>query len=202
MSKSFTADNLIKSSRFVYLYNASDADFRQAVRQGVAEIIPQYPQLCHPTTHTLMANLFTSLAIHDYHLAHGLSEQQSLDIITRTMEAYMEPRRRAYHRLLRHRPIFRLACRFMPSLMSLTNGHGFQIDEVKVPGGMGFDCTLCPFATVTQARGHAALGPCFCHIDDYMYGSVPNVTFERGGTLCRGQERCDFRFHWEKGANE
>jgi len=59
---------------------------------------------------------------------------------------------------------------------------------------VAYDITGCPYLEVLKANGAAELTPVFCGWDDIAFGHMPGVSWERTGTLGRGQERCDFRW--------
>ncbi len=64
-----------------------------------------------------------------------------------------------------------------------------------------YDCTTshlrmdilsCPYLHHCTAAGAQEVTPLFCANDEYVYGDLPGITFQRTGTLANGAERCDF----------
>lgn len=46
-----------------------------------------------------------------------------------------------------------------------------------------------------ELLGCKELTSTFCLSDDYVYGNMCDIAFERKGTIGRGNDRCDFYFH-------
>lgn len=201
MKKEYTALNLILSSRFVDLWQQESEPFKSWTLQRVGELIADNPDHCTRVTFTHMRNLFTAIAIHEWDLNHGMDEASSIDRLGRAMEIFMLPSRQKFQKLLRHKMVFKMVGPLIPRLMVKANGKGFNSQPVSVEGGFGFDTTECSFNDLMKKYGYPELGKRFCAIDEYMYGSIPHVRFERQGTLCRGCSRCDFRFYWDEGLN-
>lgn len=198
MKKEYTPQNIILSSRFIDLWRQESDPFRKWTLQRVGELIADNPDHCTSVTFVHMRNLFTAIAIHEWDLAHGMSETASIDRLGKSMEDFMLPSRRKFQKLLKHKWVFKTIGPIIPRLMTKANGKGFNSVPVSITCGFGFDTTECPFNDLMSRYGHPNLGKRFCAIDEYMYGHIPNVRFERQGTLCRGCDRCDFRFYWKK----
>lgn len=198
MKKEYTAQSIICNSRFIGIWQNESDEFKAWTLNRVQELIRENPDHCTKVTFTHMRNLFTAIAIHEWDLNHGMSAEASINRLGKEMEVFMLPSRRTFQRLLSKRLIFALVGPLIPKLMTKANGKGFCSVPVKVANGFGFDTTECPFHDLMLKYGHPALGKRFCAIDEYMYGEIPHVRFERTGTLCRGYERCDFRFYWNK----
>lgn len=196
MKKEYTAKSIISNSRFIDIWQQGSDDFKSWTLTRVQELIDENPDNCTKVTFTHMRNLFTSIAIHEWDLAHGMSSEDSIDRLGKAMEAFMLPSKRKFQKLLSKKIIFHVVGPIIPKMMTSANGSGFNSIPVKVDGGFGFDTTQCPFNDLMKKYGHPDLGKRFCAIDEYMYGDIPNVLFERCGTLCRGCEKCDFRFRW------
>ncbi|MDO4796502.1 MAG: L-2-amino-thiazoline-4-carboxylic acid hydrolase [Coriobacteriales bacterium] len=54
------------------------------------------------------------------------------------------------------------------------------------------DILACPYLRHCTAAGAPEIAPLFCANDEYAYGNLPGITFQRSGTLANGAERCDF----------
>ena len=61
-----------------------------------------------------------------------------------------------------------------------------------------FDITQCPYCRYCELCGCPELTETFCKSDEYCYGNIPNVLFERSGTLGTGSNCCDFLFKTER----
>lgn len=55
-----------------------------------------------------------------------------------------------------------------------------------------FHVTSCPYVRIMQKLGCGEACPIVCRQDEYSYGGLHGVAFERTMTLGRGDEKCDF----------
>ena len=200
MKQEYTAESIIRNSRFIDIWEPESEEFKSWTLSRVQELIDENPDYCTKVTFMHMRNLFTAIAIHEWDLAHGMTAEESIARLGRAMEVFMAPSKKKF-RLLGKKAIFKTVGPLIPKLMTSGNGKGFQSVPVKVKGGFGFDTVECCFNTLMAKYGHLDLGKRFCAIDEYMYGDIPNVRFERTGTCCRGCGKCDFRFYWDEGIN-
>ncbi len=63
-------------------------------------------------------------------------------------------------------------------------------DNMK--GEYRMDVVSCPYFRYFTELGCPELTRISCKSDDLVYGNLPGISFERTGTLGRGNERCDF----------
>lgn len=61
-------------------------------------------------------------------------------------------------------------------------------------GEYRFDITECPYCKYCALCGCPELTRNFCLSDEYCYGNLPGICFERTNTLGMGGTCCDFRF--------
>lgn len=54
------------------------------------------------------------------------------------------------------------------------------------------DILSCPYLRHATAAGAPEIAPLFCKNDEYVYGDLPGIEFNRTGTLANGADRCDF----------
>jgi hypothetical protein len=59
---------------------------------------------------------------------------------------------------------------------------------------VAYDIHGCPYLEVLRANGAPELTPVFCKWDDATFGDLPGISWERTGTLGRGDDHCDFRW--------
>ena len=195
MSKKFTAKSMMRDSRFSdYFKTLSDSKMRD-IESRVARLIIEEQEYCVPISRPHLCNLFCALAIYQSDLAEGIGSEASQEKIVSTMETYLIPRKRLFQRIFKIPGIFPIMRRLIPKMMMRGNGHGWDSVEVDCgPNVCAFDTRQCIFATIFKKRRVPELGPCFCHIDDYLYSELPGIEFKRTGTCCRGDACCDFRF--------
>ena len=57
---------------------------------------------------------------------------------------------------------------------------------------VNFDINQCPYCKYLTEIGCPELIHFSCEIDEWIYGNLPGLTFERAGTLGTGADKCDF----------
>lgn len=73
------------------------------------------------------------------------------------------------------------------------NKAGFvQNDISKDKTEVRFDVTSCPYVRIMTDLGCAEACPIVCRQDEYTYGNMRGIVFERTKTLGHGDEKCDF----------
>ena len=63
-----------------------------------------------------------------------------------------------------------------------------------------FDILECPYCRYLAELGCPELNPGFCKSDEYIYGNLDAIIFERTQTLGTGGEKCDFCMRKRKAA--
>ena len=182
-------------SRFSDYFETCPQEKLSDVEARVEQLIREEQEFCVPISRPHLCNLFCALAIYQSDFAEGIEKEASQQKIVGIMETYLAPRKRMFQRVFRIPGIFPLMRKAIPKMMMKGNGHGWDTVEVDCGKNVcAFDTRQCIFATIFKKRGVPELGPCFCHIDEYLYSELPGIRFTRTGTLCRGDECCDFRF--------
>ena len=64
--------------------------------------------------------------------------------------------------------------------------HCISKDEVR------FDINQCPYCKFLTEIGCPEIVRFSCEIDEWIYGNLPGLKFERAGTLGTGADKCDF----------
>ncbi len=73
------------------------------------------------------------------------------------------------------------------------NGAGFERRDISRDAKeVRFDVLFCPYVRIMTELGCAEACPVVCRQDEYTYGGMRGVLFERTKTLGRGDEKCDF----------
>ncbi len=73
------------------------------------------------------------------------------------------------------------------------NKAGFErVDLSKDKKEVRFDVTSCPYVRIMKELGCLEACPIVCRQDEYTYGAMRGVVFERTTTIGRGDEKCDF----------
>lgn len=73
---------------------------------------------------------------------------------------------------------------------------GFKFAEIQSDNKhYKVDVLQCPYMKYCELLGCKELTSTFCYSDDRVYGNMCGITFERKGTIGRGNDKCDFYFH-------
>lgn len=128
----------------------------------------------------------------------GLSEERALGIVElllerRTRDVMGKPVRRAILSTALRLPVLRE--RVAREITSLDEPEGFRMDRVEGEGVLGFDVQECALHRYLSAQGAPELTKLICRLDDVMMEYVEGLALVRTGTIGRGDERCDFRYH-------
>ena len=199
----YIPEDMIRRSDFYDWYRSFPADTQRSIRQTVGGLIRENPSCrLSPLTgpgyfmmHWLMGDLYTSLAVYLVRRQEGESPEAVLERIDADLTKAGKKMNRIMRRLMKLPGAFSLARLVMPRAMTLANGHGFQVTPVNYGrDGFGFDVTECPYCRLYAQYGAPELGPVLCRFDDTLGGGMDNLDFIRKGTLCRGDEKCDFLY--------
>ena len=199
----YIPEDMIRRSDFYDWYRSFPADTQRGIRQTVGGLIRENPSCrLSPLTgpgyfmmHWLMGDLYTSLAVYLVRRQEGESPEAVLERIDADLTKAGKKMNRIMRRLMKLPGAFSLARLVMPRAMTLANGHGFQVTPVNYGrDGFGFDVTECPYCRLYAQYGAPELGPVLCRFDDTLGGGMDNLDFIRKGTLCRGDEKCDFLY--------
>ena len=199
----YIPEDMIRRSDFYGWYRSFDLETKEKIRQMVGGFIKENPSCrLSPLTgpgyfmmHWLMGDLYTSLAVYLVRRQEGESPEALLERIDADLTKAGKKMNRIMRRLMKLPGAFSLARLVMPRAMTLANGHGFQVTPVNYGrDGFGFDVTECPYCRLYAQYGAPELGPVLCRFDDTLGGGMDNLDFIRKGTLCRGDEKCDFLY--------
>ncbi len=79
------------------------------------------------------------------------------------------------------------------------NKAGFERQDIsKDKTEVRFDVTSCPYVRIMKKLGCGEACPIVCRQDEYTYGGMKGIVFERTKTLGRGDEKCDFCYRLKR----
>ncbi len=89
-------------------------------------------------------------------------------------------------------------CRFIAAT-AFGNKAGFVRNDVsRDKTEVRFDILSCPYVRIMKEMGCAEACPIVCRQDEYSYGGLKGIAFERTKTLGRGDEKCDFCYRLKR----
>ena len=199
----YTPEDLIRHSDFYDWYRGFPEETRRRIQRKVEGFVRENPSCrLSPLTgpgyfmmHWLMGDLYASLAIYLIRKDEGENPEALLARIDEDLTKAGKRMNRVMRRLMKLPGAFALARLVMPRAMTLANGHGFQVTPVDYgKNGFGFDVTECPYARLYAQYGAPEIGPVLCRFDDTLGAGFDGLEFIRKGTLCRGDDKCDFLY--------
>ena len=193
--KVYGGQQLVTSSRWQDVYPEWPAEQQDRVAARVDELIAENGDYCDEGNYTHLGNLFTGMALYEYHQAQGHTKEEALDLTAQPMWNYVEKGAGTYRTLFKIPGMMRLFAKLLPGMFEGGSGVGWHYDWGEMSGQrIEFKCTSCIYAQICEKYGMQELGPIFCHADDINYGHLKNITFTRQHTLCKDGQPCDFLF--------
>ena len=199
----YVPGDMIRRSDFYEWYSTFPPETKDRIQRRISGFIGENPSCRLPLftgpgyfmMHWLMADLYTSLAIYLVRREDGAGPEELLAETDRCLTAAGLKLNRLMNGVMKLPGAFFLARLILPKAMTLANGHGFQVTPVNCGrDGFGFDVTECPYRRLYARYGAPEIGPVLCRFDDTLGGGMDNLDFIRKGTLCRGSDKCDFRY--------
>lgn len=127
-----------------------------------------------------------------------ISREEAISLIEESVRIGVEPDRNRLHiatKLPFIRPLFFKI--FHKMIGTMFNGDaGFKFKEIEADSKhYRVDVLQCPYMKYCELLGCKELTSTFCLSDDRVYGNMCGITFERQGTIGRGNDKCDFYFY-------
>ena len=127
-----------------------------------------------------------------------ISREEAISLIENSVRIGVEPDRKRLHaatKLPIIRPLFFKI--FHKMIGTMFNGDaGFKFREIEADSRhYRVDVLQCPYMKYCELLGCKELTSTFCLSDDRVYGNMCGITFERHGTIGRGNDKCDFYFY-------
>ena len=203
MGRRYVPEDMIRASDFKEMFARISETEKAKVVVWVQRLIDENPScrlkrgsgLLYYMIHYLMSDLYVSLAVYRVRTEAGENNEQVLREIDEALYRTAKKMNGMLRVMMRLPGAFSLARAMIPKTFVKANGHGFTVEPVALgKDGFGFDVTECPYSRLYAQHGVPELGPVLCHFDDVESGNLPGIDFVRTGTLCRGCDRCDFRY--------
>lgn len=129
-----------------------------------------------------------------------ISREEAISLIEESVRIGVEPDRKRLHIATKFpfiRPLFFKI--FHKMIGTMFNGDaGFKFKEIESDSRhYRVDVLQCPYMKYCELLGCKELTGTFCLSDDRVYGNMCGITFERHGTIGRGNDKCDFYFYMD-----
>lgn len=127
-----------------------------------------------------------------------IPREEALALINESVRIGVNPDRKRLHFITKIpfiRPLFFKIFHKMINTM-FDEKAGFEFKEIEYNNKKyRVGVLMCPYVKYCELLGCKELTSTFCLSDDYVYGNMCDIAFERKGTIGRGNDRCDFYFH-------
>ena len=127
-----------------------------------------------------------------------ISREESISLIEEAVRIGVEPDRKRLNAVTKIPFIRPLFFKIFPRMIkTMFNGEaGFKAAQMESDSRhYRVDVLQCPYVKYCELLGCKELTATFCLSDDRVYGNMCGITFERKGTLGRGDAKCDFYFY-------
>ena len=197
MAHRYEPTAMMKSSRFAALFPTLDANIQREVLVRMQELLDAERALADKGNFNHLCNIFAAMAIYEVLQRHRMPAEAALDTVSKAMYESILPTRQRFQRLAAMRgPFFAIMKKVVPGGFKRGSGTGWRYTwhQDGDPNLFRFETNECIYQQIFARHNVVELGPAFCHCDVINYGELPYIDFQRTGTLCRGDEKCDFTF--------
>lgn len=129
-----------------------------------------------------------------------ISCEESISLIEESVRIGVEPDRKRLHIATKIPFVSPLFFKIFHKMIgTMFNGDaGFKFAEIEFDSKhYRVDVLQCPYMKYCELLGCKELTGTFCLSDDRVYGDMCGITFERQGTIGRGNDKCDFYFYMD-----
>lgn len=193
---------MVKSGRFVNLYEELTADEKKRTIEKIDELVAENKEYLDEGNYDHLCNMFPAMAIYDALQKSGNAKDEALKRVAEAMWTFVENgTAKKYRKIFGLPGMLKLLGKMLPKLFAKGSGYGWEYvwhNDTATGKYLQFECTSCIYAQLFKKYGVTELGPVFCKCDDINYGKIPNLTFKRNHTLCTDGQPCDFLFVKEK----
>ncbi len=201
--KKYEGRKMLFDSRFVELAKTLTGEEQNAAVNRIDAYVAENLEYCDKGNRQHLCNIFSSMALYQTLLQRPIAAEEAEDIVFQTMYAYMQTQRVRFQKLARKNWFWFLIKKIVPLGFKMGSGHGWEYTWHKKgepKNVFRFECNKCIYQQIFHKYGFERFGPKFCHNDIIVYGELPRTDFIRTNTICRGGDRCDFKFvRYKKG---
>lgn len=127
-----------------------------------------------------------------------MPQEEAFGMIENAVRFGVEPDRKRLHLATKIPFIRPLFFKIFPRMMDtmFNEKAGFKTTKFESDSRhYRVDVLQCPYMKYCELLGCKELTATFCLSDDRVYGDMCGITFERQGTIGRGNNQCDFYFY-------
>lgn len=197
MVRKYNGKTMLKKSRFVkYLEKLSSEEIKE-IEDRIYFYVCDNQEYCDKGNYQHLCNIFTSMSLFEVLVKHGTKKEEAEDIVFNTMYEYMDKQKAKFQKLSKKGWFWSIIKKIVPLGFKFGSGHGWKYIWYKKNEPKNifrFECNSCIYQQIFKKYAFERFGPKFCHNDIIVYGDLARTDFVRTNTLCRGGEKCDFKF--------
>jgi hypothetical protein len=191
-------ENLLKKGRLAKAYNElPNIQYKEAVKQEYKNLLKSLSCKNKMLYKHLVNSILPAVAIYRILEKNGFNKDKTINIIRESV-FYADRIMKEFFQKIGKMPfffsLFRIMCK--NSLKYVFGKPGWDMRwltdnsyEIK------WNCHSCFYNDEFRKYGVQDLLIIFCASDDFVYGNIPNIKWERKNTIGFGSEICDFRFY-------
>ena len=145
----------------------------------------------------LTMNLYPTMAYYQTLQQYGLSKGEALSLVRKETVRAANIKKAEQAKTAKLPCVYLMYRLFVKSVMKKKFPvEGWDTEWIRCDGKeIHFDMTRCIYKDICDAEGCPELCAVFCENDDIAFsGLMPEIRFERTGTLGKNADRCDFHF--------
>lgn len=194
--RKYKAEYMIRKSLNYRHFKMLDEGLRRDVLARITTLIDEEHAFCDRGNHQHLCDIFSTIAIYEGLQQRGMTEEEALAAVAKELYLAIQPMRIRMERMAKFGWFWHVIKAVLPMAFRHGSGTGWRFTWFrKQPRNeYRFEVNECIYQKIFAKRNLARLGPMICKCDILMYGTLPQIDFQRKGTLCYGDEICDFKF--------
>ena len=187
---------MIRRSKHIDYFNTLDDSLKKQILDRIDQLVIEENKYCDNGNYDHLCNIFSAIAIYETLQNNGYSDVEAFDITGNEMYRYIQKEKELFQKLSYRKWFWPLMKIIVPIGFRLGSGTGWKFKWFKSNNSNEyyFETHECIYQKIFKDRNLVKLGPIFCKCDIINYGELNNIDFIRKGTLCYGDDKCDFKF--------
>lgn len=197
MAKKYNGKVMMKKSRFIKYLEKMSYEQLKETEERINFYISDNKEYCDKGNYQHLCNIFTAMSLYETLVKHGLKEVEAEDIVFSTMYQYMNTQKEKFQKLSKKDWFWSIIKKIVPLGFKMGSGYGWKYTWYKKGEPKNifrFECNSCIYQQIFKKYVFERFGPKFCYNDIIVYGELARTDFIRTKTICRGGDKCDFKF--------
>ncbi|RRD92246.1 hypothetical protein EII17_14260 [Clostridiales bacterium COT073_COT-073] len=194
--KKYEARFLIKKSLYYRLFKSLNKSLQEDILERINVLIREEKAYCDRGNYQHLSDIFAAIALYQGLQSRGMTEERAFQTIWDALTLAVQRRRKIMQALAGKPGFWTIMKTIVPIGFHYGSGKGwrFRWFTTQFKNQYYFEVRECIYQKIFKKRNLEKLGPMFCRCDLIMYGQLSGIDFQRKGTLCYGEKKCDFKF--------